>query len=66
MALIRINENDFLDIGSVDHFFMENNELICITSAERIEIPNEARREVLTALFRNDMSKQTSRQVTQL
>ena len=62
MSLIRISENDFLDIDKVDHFFMEEDNLICVTSAERITIPQNIQREILTALFRNDMSKKLNKQ----
>ena len=64
MSLIRINENDFLDVDKVNHFFMEENDLICITNSERLVIPLQSRKEVLTALFRNDMSKKMTRQYT--
>jgi len=62
MGLERLNDNDFIDIDKVSHFYLENNALIVILDGEKIQVPDAIRGQILTALFRNDYSKRKSNQ----
>ena len=64
MGLERLNDNDFIDVDKVSHFFIENNKLIVVIGFESIEVPDSVRKDILVALWRNDYSKKRSKQYT--
>ena len=62
MGLERLNDNDFIDVEKVSHFFLKDNKLIVVIGFESIEVPDLVRKDILVALWRNDYSKKRSNQ----